>query len=73
MERMDMHSRNQRLQGLLGRYLRADRRAKGLLLDEYCKNTGSNRKYAIRNINPDFIGSIYRAKEANKEAGFLWQ
>ncbi|MBU3934042.1 MAG: transposase [Candidatus Omnitrophica bacterium] len=51
MERMDMHSRNQYLKVLLGRYLKADRQAKGLLLDEYCKNTGQNRKYAIRKIN----------------------
>ena len=46
-----MHSRNQCLKVLLGRYLKADIQAKGLLLDEYCKNTGWNRKYAIRKIN----------------------
>ncbi|MDI6744666.1 MAG: hypothetical protein QMD07_04735, partial [Thermodesulfovibrionales bacterium] len=46
-----MHSRSQYLKVLIGRYLKADRRAKGLLLDEYCKNTGQNRKYAIRKIN----------------------
>jgi len=51
MERMDMRSRKQYLKVLLGQYVKADRRNKGLLLDEYCKNTGQNRKYVIRKIN----------------------
>jgi hypothetical protein len=48
---MDMRSRKQYLKVLLGQYVKADRRGKGLLLSEYCKNTGQNRKYAIRKIN----------------------
>ncbi len=51
MERMDMSSRKQYLKVLMNQYVKADRRGKGLLLDEYCKNTGQNRKYAIRKIN----------------------
>lgn len=47
---MDMHSRNQYLKALLKRYLKADRKGKGLLLDEYCRNTAQNRKYVIRKI-----------------------
>lgn len=47
---MDMHSRNQYLKVLIKDYLKADKRGKGLLLDEYCRNTGQNRKYVIRKI-----------------------
>lgn len=46
-----MHSRNQYLKALIGKYLKADRCDKGSLLDEYCQNTGQNRKYVIRKIN----------------------
>jgi hypothetical protein len=50
MERMDMHSRNEYLKTLVDRYLKADKRGKGQVLDEYCRNTGHNRKYVIRKI-----------------------
>ncbi|MEA2005197.1 MAG: transposase [Acidobacteriota bacterium] len=46
-----MHSRNQYLETLIPRYLKADRKGKSSLLDEYCLNTGQNRKYAIRKIS----------------------
>ena len=51
MERMDMSSRTQYLMVLLKSYPKASREAKGQILDEYCRNTGQNRKYAIRKIN----------------------
>lgn len=46
-----MASRKQYLRTLLERYLRARKRQKGLILDEYCRNTGQNRKYVIRKIS----------------------
>ncbi len=49
-EKMDMRSRNQYLETLMPRYLKADRKDKTSLLDEYCLNTGQNRKYVIRKI-----------------------
>jgi len=45
-----MHSRNQYLKALVGKYLKATKSAKGELLEEYCRNTGHNRKYVIRKI-----------------------
>lgn len=51
MGRMDMHSRNQYLKVLIEDYLKADKKGKGRLLDEYCRNTEQNRKYVIRKIN----------------------
>ena len=46
-----MASRKQYLRTLLERYLRARKRQKGPILDEYCRNTGQNRKYVIRKIS----------------------
>jgi hypothetical protein len=46
-----MRSRNQYLETLLERYLKADKAQKGLLLDEYCGNTKQNRKYVIRKVS----------------------
>ena len=49
---MNMETRNQYLSVLRKQYLKAKtRKEKTLLLDEYCKNTGLNRKYVIRKIN----------------------
>ncbi len=45
-----MTSRKQYLQTLLERYLKARKRQKGSILDEFCRNTGQNRKYVIRKI-----------------------
>ena len=46
-----MHSRNEYLKELQGRYFMAtSRKEKSSILDEYCKNTQQNRKHAIRRI-----------------------
>lgn len=50
MHRMDMRSRGQYLKALLERYLKARKRGKSLLLDEYCRNTGLARKSALRKV-----------------------
>ncbi len=53
MERMKMESRNQYLEVLRERYLRAKaKKEKAQILDEYCRNTGQARKYVIRKIQP---------------------
>lgn len=54
MHKMDMRSRNQYLKALLGRYLKARKRGKTSILNEYCQNTGLHRKSAIRNITRFF-------------------
>ena len=46
-----MASRKQYLGTLLERYLKARKRQKGSILDEYCRNTGQNRKYVIRRLS----------------------
>ena len=52
---MDMSARNQYLKVLKERYFMAkSRKEKSCILDEYCKNTGQNRKYVIRKIRSPF-------------------
>jgi len=48
---MDRHSKMQYLRSIHQRYQMADRGKKGGILDEFCKNCGYNRKYAIRVLN----------------------
>jgi len=48
-----MHARNEYMDTLRQRYLHTENRPeKSRILDEYCANTGQNRKYAIRKICP---------------------
>jgi hypothetical protein len=56
MLRMDMRTREQYLKSLLDRYLRARKRGKTAILDEYCRNTGMARKSAIRKLARLFRG-----------------
>jgi len=51
MKGMDMHSRNEYLKVMRRSYLKTKtRKEKSQLLDEYCRNTGQSRKYAIAKI-----------------------
>ena len=64
-EKMDMRSRNQYLATLIPRYFKADRKGKTSFLNEYCLNTGQNRKYVIRKIQQmDFGEPKMRKKRA---------
>jgi len=48
-----MHSRNEYLKVLRGRYLKAKTKGeKSQILDEYCRNTGQARKCVFRKIQP---------------------
>lgn len=50
MLRMGMRSREESLKALLGRFLRAGKRGKRAILDEYCQTTGLARKSALRKV-----------------------
>ena len=56
MLRMDMRPREQYLKSLLVRYLRAGKKGKTAILDEYCRRTGMARKSALRKIARLFKG-----------------
>jgi hypothetical protein len=45
---MNIQARNQYMETLRERYLKANKKEKGRILDEYCRNTGQDRKYAIK-------------------------
>ena len=64
MKKIGMYSRNQYLNLLRKRYLKASiRKEKPQLLDEYCGNTGQARKYVIRKMQP---GVDLRPKQRKK-------
>ena len=64
---MDMHSRNQYLKVLQERYfITKSKKEKSKILNEYCKNTGQNRKYVIRKINSP-TSSIPKKRKRKKE------
>lgn len=53
---MDMAARQQYLSVLVEQYLKERKKGKGALLDEYCRNTGQNRKYVIRKLRQVAFG-----------------
>ncbi len=51
---MSHRSRWEYFRAIYARYRQADRQLKQVILNEFCANTGYNRKYAIRLLNgPD--------------------
>lgn len=52
MPSMSLHARQEYLQKVKNRYLKASDAKKGAMLDEYCANTKLNRKYVIRCLSP---------------------
>ena len=48
---MGRQSKWEYFRAIYGRYRRADRRTKQVILTEFCLNTGYHRKYAIRRLN----------------------
>ncbi len=48
---MDVNARKQYMRKLKKIYRQASKKEKSQILDEYCRNTGQNRKYAIAKIN----------------------
>lgn len=78
---MDLKSRNQYLGTVLERYLKADKAHKGQLLDEYCANTGQNRKYVIRKVSRLAFGpprvrkrrSVFYGTEVRRALETLWR
>lgn len=52
MPTMSLHSRQEYLQKVKKRYLKASAEEKSRMLDEYCLNTKLNRKYVIRCLSP---------------------
>lgn len=47
---MNFKARNQYMETIRETYFRASKKGKGRILDEYCRNTGQNRKYVIKKL-----------------------
>lgn len=45
---MDIRARKQYMDTLREKYLKSSKKGKGTILDEYCRNTGQERKYVIK-------------------------
>ncbi len=51
-DKMSLLSRTEYLKKIKPRYLKASKKDKGNMLNEFCRNTGYVRKYAIRRLAP---------------------
>lgn len=47
---MNFEARNQYMKTVREKYLKAGKKEKGRILDEYCRNTGQDRKYVIKKL-----------------------
>jgi len=69
---MNMDARHQYLKVLQGRYFMAKlRKDKSSILDEYCRNTHQNRKYAIRRIHSFSSAPKERRKRKHTYDGYV--
>jgi hypothetical protein len=57
---MNIEARKQYMETLRERYFKANKKGKGEILNEYCRNTKQERKYAIKKFN-------YKVKLKRKE------
>lgn len=66
---MSMHTRNEYLKTLIEErgYLLQSKQEKSRLLDEYCANTGQNRKYVIRKIR---LGKYLKAQKRKRSVRY---
>lgn len=70
---MDMKSRNQYLQSLIENrgYLLKSKKGKGRLLDEFCVNTGMNRKWVIAKIRTgQYLQSGKKQTRKNRQSKY---
>lgn len=65
---MNMHSRHELTKSVLPRYLLAGKEEKGRILDEFCANTGYDRKYAISKLRAYQCTEALEFKVAGRHA-----
>ena len=68
--KMSLPSRLEYLKKVKPRYLKADKKGKGNILNEFCQNTGYVRKYAIRRLAPQ--NAINPPKVINRKRGYFY-
>lgn len=65
---MNTEARKQYMDTLRERYFKGTKKEKGEILNEYCRNTGQERKYAIKKIN--YKVRLKRKEDRKKRARF---
>jgi len=65
---MNKEAKEQYMDTLRKRYFKADKKEKGAILDEYCRNTGQERKYAGKKFN--YKVKLKRKEDRKKRACF---
>lgn len=68
-KQMSIQSRKEYLGRQKTRYLKADKAAKSIMLNEFCQNTGYNKKYAIRILAADHS---YKPKIINRKVHYVY-
>ena len=53
------------------RYLKADKEGKGKILDEFCQNTGYNRKYATRILQAGYDNNRVKSRGRKSRKKFM--
>ncbi len=62
---MNIQAKEQYMETLRERYLKGNKKEKGRILDEYCRNTGTERKYAIKKFR--YKVKLKETRKARKE------
>lgn len=60
---MDINAKQQYMDTLRERYLRGTKKEKGVILDEFCTNTGQERKYVIKKLRYKVKLKVTRKKK----------
>lgn len=68
---MDIKAKQQYMDTLRKRYLKGNKKEKGEILDEYCRNTGQERKYVIKKFRYKVMLKETRKKRKEYYDGFF--
>lgn len=68
---MDVKAKQQYMETLREEYLRGNKKEKGRILDEYCKNTKQERKYAIKKFRYKVVLKETRKNRKEYYGGFV--
>lgn len=63
---MNLFMRNECLKTIKQRYVKASKAERGLILNEYCRNTNQNRKYVIRKLSPK-VSLVKKQRKARQK------
>src|SRR5258708_4906477 len=68
---MDMHSREELTKVVAKRYWKATKKEKGVILTEFCLNTGYEHKYAIKKLRHTFLHPNKKKQKRKKLSRYM--